>query len=95
MEIVFFSLKIFSSLESKLTLTGINCCNWFPTLGKFVVRKILFPCFSIEKLYAFMTTLKKYIPHGTSIIWRISLREKFPFLELFWSVFSRIRTEYE
>ena len=42
-----------------------------------------------------MTTLKKYIPHGTSIIWRISLREKFPFLELFWSVFSRIRTEYE
>ena len=37
-----------------------------------------------------MTTLKKYIPHGTSIIWRISLREKFPFLELFWLFWSVI-----
>ena len=25
---------------------------------------------------------------------KISLREKYPYSELFWSVFSRIRTEY-
>ena len=41
-------------------------------------------------MYATSCNIDKYFPHFSNF----SLREKCPYLELFWSVFSRIRTKY-
>ena len=38
--------------------------------------------------------LKKHVIIRTKYEWKRTLRKRCPYLELFWSVFSRIRTEY-
>ena len=62
-------------------------------------KNISFPLQSVFfwsiKLFALLKVHKKHgIGHRIRNYWIESLREKCPYLELFWSVFPRIRTEY-
>ena len=49
---------------------------------------------SLLNVFIYLTERKHKSKKVSTYIGRVTLREKCPYLEIFWSVFSRIRTEY-
>ena len=73
--------RIYDLLETSLM-------EFFAKIMNGLRRKKWFPTLVMPSLQAFKTSASLWVS------WKYSVRKKCPYSELFWSAFSRIRTEY-
>ena len=73
--------RIYDLLETSLM-------EFFAKIMNGLKRKKWFPTLVMPSLQAFKTSASLWVS------WKYSVRKKCPYSELFWSIFSRIRTEY-